>query len=76
MEGRTPTFAVTLPGLSPQEAAERLATRDIAAWWGDYYAVEVMKRLGLPDGALRIGLVHYNTAHEVDRVLEALASLV
>jgi selenocysteine lyase/cysteine desulfurase len=76
MEGRTPTFAVTLPGHSPQAAAERLATRDIAAWWGDYYAVEVMKRLGLPDGALRIGLVHYNTADEVDRALDALAELV
>ena len=75
MEGRTPTFAVTLPRLSPQEAAELLAKRDIAVWWGDYYAVEVMRRLGLPDGALRIGLVHYNTAAEVDRVLDALAEL-
>ena len=75
MEGRTPTFALTLPGLAPQRAAERLAERDIAAWWGDYYAIEVMNRLGLPDGALRIGLVHYNTAAEVDRVLDALAEL-
>lgn len=75
MEGRTPTFAVTLPELTPQQAAERLAERGIAAWWGDYYAVEVMRRLGLPNGALRIGLVHYNTAEEVDRALEALAEL-
>ncbi|MGH3111998.1 MAG: aminotransferase class V-fold PLP-dependent enzyme, partial [Gaiellaceae bacterium] len=75
MEGRAPTFALTLPSLSPREAAERLASRDIAAWWGDYYAVEVMQRLGLPDGALRIGLVHYNTADEVDRVLDALTEL-
>jgi selenocysteine lyase/cysteine desulfurase len=75
MDGRTPTFAVTLPSLAPQEAAERLAKRDLAVWWGDYYAVEVMQRLGLPGGALRIGLVHYNTAEEVDRALEALAEL-
>jgi selenocysteine lyase/cysteine desulfurase len=75
MEGRTPTFAVTLPELTPQQAAEQLAERAIAAWWGDYYAVEVMNRLGLPHGALRIGLVHYNTATEVDRVLDALAGL-
>ena len=75
MDGRTPTFALTVPGHSPEGAAERLAERDIAAWWGDYYAVEVMRRLGLPEGALRLGIVHYNTADEVDRLLEALAEL-
>jgi cysteine desulfurase family protein (TIGR01976 family) len=75
MESRTPTFAFTLPDHSPREAAEHLAARDVAAWWGDYYAVEPMRRLGLPEGALRIGLVHYNTADEVDRALEALAEL-
>ena len=76
MEGRVPTFALTVPGLTPEEASARLADRDIAAWWGDYYAYEVMQRLGLPDGALRIGLVHYNTTDEVDRALAALAELV
>jgi cysteine desulfurase family protein (TIGR01976 family) len=76
MEGRVPTFALTVPGFTPEEASARLAERSIAAWWGDYYAYEVMQRLGLPDGALRIGLVHYNTADEVDRALAALAELV
>jgi cysteine desulfurase family protein (TIGR01976 family) len=76
MEGRTPTFAVTFPRLSPQEASERLAGRDIATWAGNYYAVEVMERLGLPDGALRLGIVHYNTAEEVDRLLGELDTLV
>lgn len=77
MEGRVATFAVTVPGLTTEEAATRLAERDIAAWWGDYYAVEVMTRLGLmPDGALRLGIIHYNTAEEVDRLLSALHELV
>jgi cysteine desulfurase family protein (TIGR01976 family) len=75
MEGRTPTFALTLPRHSPREAAEALAERGIAAWWGDYYAVEIMQRLGLPDGALRLGIVHYNTAEEVDRLLAELEGL-
>jgi cysteine desulfurase family protein (TIGR01976 family) len=75
MEGRTPTFALTHPRLSPFEAAERLAERGIAAWPGNYYAVEVMERLGLADGSLRVGIVHYNTAEEVDRLLDALARL-
>ena len=44
-------------------------------WAGDYYAVEVMHRLGLPDGAVRVGIVHYNDADEVDRLLAALEEL-
>jgi cysteine desulfurase family protein (TIGR01976 family) len=76
MEGRTPTFAVTFPRLTSDEAAGRLAERDLAVWAGNYYAVEVMERLGLSDGAVRLGIVHYNTAQEVDRLLEALEELV
>jgi cysteine desulfurase family protein (TIGR01976 family) len=72
MESRTPTFALTHPSRPPAELAERLAHRDIAAWHGDYYAVEVMQRLGLEEGALRVGIVHYNTAEEVDRLLTVL----
>jgi cysteine desulfurase family protein (TIGR01976 family) len=74
MESRVPTFAFRVDGRSPREVAERLAEREIAVWDGDYYAVEVMRRLGLqPDGAVRAGFVHYNTPAEVDRLLEALA---
>jgi cysteine desulfurase family protein (TIGR01976 family) len=76
MEGRTPTFAVTVPGLTPEQAATRLAERDLAVWWGDYYAFEVMQRLGLPDGALRLGIIHYNTAEEIDRLLAGLHELL
>ena len=35
----------------------------------------MMQRLGLPDGAVRVGFVHYNTAEEVDRVLAELERL-
>jgi cysteine desulfurase family protein (TIGR01976 family) len=76
MEGRVPTFAFRVAGVSPRAAAESLAERGIAVWDGDYYAVEVMTRLGLqPEGAVRAGFVHYNTTGEVDRLLEALAGL-
>jgi cysteine desulfurase family protein (TIGR01976 family) len=76
VEGRVATFAVTVPGLTSEQAATRLAERGLAVWWGDYYAVEVMRRLGLPDGALRLGLIHYNTAEEVDRLLAGLHDLL
>ena len=75
MEGRVPTFALTHGAVRPQEACERLGERGFATWSGNYYAVEIMRRLGLPDGALRIGIVHYNTEQEVDRLLEALAAI-
>ena len=75
MDGRVPTFAVTLDGLTPTEVAAHLGEHGIFVWDGDYYALEVMKRLGLPDGAVRIGIVHYNTADEVDRLLVELRKL-
>ncbi len=76
MEGRVPTFALTLEGRSPTEVAKYLGDRGIFVWDGDYYAIEVMKRLGLADGAVRVGIVHYNTAAEVDRLLAELRTLV
>jgi cysteine desulfurase family protein (TIGR01976 family) len=76
MDGRVPTFAFTVDGLAPPAVAERLAERDIAVWDGNYYAVEIMERLGLSeDGAVRVGFVHYNTTAEVDRLLDALRRL-
>jgi cysteine desulfurase family protein (TIGR01976 family) len=77
MEGRVPTFAFSVDGISPAEAAARLGERGFAVWHGNYYALEVMKRLGLEDegGAVRVGFVHYNTAEEVDRLLTELARL-
>jgi selenocysteine lyase/cysteine desulfurase len=76
MEGRVPTFAFNVEGHSPRAVAEHLAERDIACWNGDYFAVEIIRRLGLgEDGAVRVGFIHYNTADEVDRLLDALAEL-
>jgi len=74
MEGRVATFAFTHRERSPREIATALGERGIAVWHGDYYAVELMKRLDLADsGAVRAGIVHYNTEGEVDRMLEALS---
>jgi len=75
MEGRVPTFAFTVAGLTPRAVAEHLGERGIAVWEGDYYAVEIMQRLGLRDGAVRAGFVHYNTSGEIDRLLRALDEL-
>jgi cysteine desulfurase family protein (TIGR01976 family) len=77
MDGRVPTFAFSVDGIPASEAAARLGERGFAVWHGNYYALEVMKRLGLEDdgGAVRVGFVHYNTAEEVERLLAELARL-
>ncbi len=72
MEGRVPTFALSPPDESPVEAATRLGAAGFAVWHGNYYAVEVMRELGLPEGAVRVGIVHTNTEDEVNRLLAAL----
>jgi cysteine desulfurase family protein (TIGR01976 family) len=70
---RVATLAITHGKLASHDLARRLAARDIHVWAGHFYAVEVTEALGLgDDGLLRIGLLHYNTAAEVDRLLAAL----
>jgi selenocysteine lyase/cysteine desulfurase len=78
VDERVPTFSFTLPGHRARTIAEHLATRGISAWDGDFYAWELVRELGLAGegGLLRIGLVHYNTVEEVDRVVAALVELI
>ena len=76
MNGRVPTFCFNLPERSPGSVAALLAERDLAVWHGNYYSLETMRHLGLDDGAVRAGIVHYNTENEVDRLLAALADFV
>jgi cysteine desulfurase family protein (TIGR01976 family) len=77
MAGRVPTFAFTVAGRAPGEAAQHMAARNIFVWSGHFYAVETIARLGLSDagGLIRVGLCHYNTAEDVDRFLAALQDI-
>ena len=75
LEGRVSTFAITHDTVPAERAAERLGERGYAVWHGNYYAYEIMRRLGLEKGAVRVGVVHYNTEDEVTGLLEALAQL-
>jgi cysteine desulfurase family protein (TIGR01976 family) len=74
---RTPTVAIRMEGYTPRELAERLGERGIFTWDGNYYAINLAERLGVQQsgGMLRIGLAHYNTAEEVDRLLAELRVL-
>src|SRR5205823_915724 len=74
---RVPTIACNIESHSPRELAEYLASQGIFAWDGNYYALGIMERLGLEErgGALRLGMAHYNTFDEIDRVLECLEQM-
>ena len=74
---RVPTAAISIGDVHPREAAGELGRRGIYVWDGDFYATGLIERLGkaATGGVLRLGLVHYNTAAEVDRTLEAVESI-
>ena len=74
---RCPTVAVRVKDLSPLDCARFLGDRGIFTWDGNYYALNLTERLGVEKtgGLLRIGLVHYNTAEEVDRLLAVMREL-
>lgn len=71
---RTPTVSVAMDQMTAAELAHHLGEQDIFVWDGDFYAVEVIRRLGLEarGGLVRIGLAHYNTPEEIDLLLEAM----
>ena len=77
IDERVPTFSFTVAGHHARGVAQYLADRAISTWDGDFYAWELVRALGLTDigGLVRIGLVHYNTLDEVDRLVAALGEL-
>ncbi|MFO7461667.1 MAG: cysteine desulfurase-like protein [Desulfatiglandales bacterium] len=77
IEQRVPTVAFRLNGFSPRQVAEHLGKKGIFVWDGNYYALAVTERLGVEDmgGMVRVGLVHYNTNDEVDRLIDELCQL-
>ncbi len=74
---RTPTVSFRIAGHTPQQVAERLGEQGMFVWNGNYYALSLTERLGVEDqgGMVRVGLAHYNTAEEVDRLLAAVEAL-
>lgn len=74
VQDRAPTLAFNVAGHSAEEAARALAERQIAVWDGHYYALEAMDTLGI-DGAVRAGIAVYLGDDDVDRLLDAVASL-
>ena len=74
---RCPTLAVRIEGHTPLELSTKLGDRGFFTWDGNYYAINVTEQLDVEKdgGFLRIGLFHYNTVEEVDRLLAAMKEI-
>jgi cysteine desulfurase family protein (TIGR01976 family) len=75
---RCSTVSVRMAKGTPLDAAKFLGERGIFTWDGNFYALNLTERLGVQEkgGVLRIGLVHYNTKEEVQRLLAALNQFI
>jgi selenocysteine lyase/cysteine desulfurase len=76
MEGRIATFLLNLEGVDATDAAKRLADDGYGVWAHDnWFSLGLRENLPYPDSAIRVGLIHYNTADEIDRFNAALEQL-
>jgi len=78
LDHRCATAAVRIEGHTPLELATKLGERGFFTWDGNYYALNLTEQLDVErrGGFLRIGLVHYNTKGEVERLLATLGEIV
>jgi cysteine desulfurase family protein (TIGR01976 family) len=77
LDERVPTFSFRLNDLQPRVVAEKLASKGLYCWNGNYYAINVIERLGVENagGMVCVGAVHYNTLEEVEQLREALVKI-
>jgi selenocysteine lyase/cysteine desulfurase len=76
MEGRVATFLINLEGVDAEAAVQRLADEGFGVWAHDnWFSLGLREKLPYPETAIRVGLIHYNTADEIDRFTAALARL-
>jgi len=77
VEHRVSTFSINLKGMHPRKLAEELDKHNVYVWDGHYYAVNVVKKLGVAEsgGMVRVGAVHYNTLEEVEKLGVALKKI-
>ncbi len=76
MDDRVPTFLLNVEGVPAADVAARMADQGFGVWAHDnWYSLGLREKLPYPQDAVRVGLIHYNTADEIDRFNAALAAL-
>jgi len=74
---RTPTFCLTMMGVSGPQLAQHLVDRGVACGAGHFYALNFPKQARLEEGVfVRLSFCHYHTMEEVSTVLKALQDIV
>ena len=78
LSDRCPTISFRIEGHTPADICHYLGERNIFAWHGNNYALGVTRDLGIEEsgGVVRVGIAHYNTRDDVQRLTEALEKLV
>jgi len=74
---RTPTLSFTVSRMRPRQVTSELARRGVCAWDGDFWSRELFDALGVNEagGAVRLGLMHYNTPEEVGHLIDHVSAL-
>ena len=74
---RTPTVSFVHSDYTPLEICKTLASENICAWDGHFYALKAIQQLGLEErgGVTRLGISIYNTKEEVERVVSVISKL-
>jgi selenocysteine lyase/cysteine desulfurase len=74
---RVGTVSLRVKGRSPHDIATHLGDRGLFTWDGNFYALDLTERLGVEDdgGLVRIGMLHYNSEEEIERLLGELRGL-
>jgi cysteine desulfurase family protein (TIGR01976 family) len=74
---RVGTVSIRMKGHTPHDIAKHLGEKGLFTWDGNFYALDLTERLGVEGdgGLLRIGVLHYNTEEEIERLLAELRSL-
>jgi cysteine desulfurase family protein (TIGR01976 family) len=74
---RTPTVSFVHNDFSPHEVCKKLASKNICAWDGHFYALKAIQKLGLESkgGVTRLGVSVYNTKQEIDKVIEVISEI-
>jgi selenocysteine lyase/cysteine desulfurase len=78
LASRAPTVSFTIDSITPDRVAQELASKKIAVWSGDSYAMEVVAQLGLTEsgGVVRAGIARYVDNDDVKNFITAVRGLV
>ena len=74
---RAPTVSFIHKNKSPNEICKILASYNICAWDGHFYALKAIQDLDLEKigGVTRLGVSLYNTEEEIDRTIEIISKI-